>query len=103
MWTKRQFVMRRTLMDRLSLWAAAGWSVQWVNLTSSPVSEGRRLMAHFLALRRMMATRLGVAVEHAGVRTSEGHGVLHVLMAAKVVRGKAWSTVCNQKWLSATW
>ena len=26
-------------------------------------------------------------VEHAGVRTSEGFGVLHVLMAAKVERG----------------
>lgn len=103
MWTKRQFRIRRSLMDRLAVWAASGWSVQWVNLTSSPNSDPERLMAHFLALRRMMATRLGVPVEHAGVRTSEGFGVLHVLMAAKVERGKAWSTVCNQAWLSETW
>lgn len=30
-------------------------------------------------------------------------GCLHVLMAAKVVRGKAWSTACSQAWLSETW
>jgi len=90
-------------MDRLAVWCASGWSVQWVNLTSSPTSNPDRLMAHFLALRRMMATRLGVPVEHAGVRTSEGYGVLHILMAANVVRGKAWSTVCSQVWLSETW
>src|SRR5438477_11859167 len=103
MWSKRQKLIYSALRTRLSIWAAAGWSVQWVNLTSSPTSDAKKLMGHFLALRRLMARRLGVPVEHAGVRTCEGYGVLHVLMAAEVEFGKAWSTVCSQRWLSDTW
>src|SRR5438309_579080 len=103
MWSKRQKMIYSALRTRLGIWAAAGWSVQWVNLTSSPTSDSKKLMAHFLALRRLMAKRLEVPVEHAGVRTSEGHGVIHVLTAAKVKRGKAWSTVCPQSWLSEAW
>ncbi len=102
-WSQRQFRIRRALMDRMAVWSASGWSVQWVNLTSSPRSDSAKLMMHFAQLRRLMVRRLGVAVEWAGVRTKEGFGVLHVLMAAKVVRGKAWSTVCSQEWLSDTW
>jgi len=91
------------LRSRLSIWAACGWSVRWVNLTSSLSSDRKKLMPHFICIREYMARRLEVPVEYAGVRTKEGNGVLHVLMAAKVKRGKAWSTACSPMWLSDAW
>lgn len=83
-WTRKQWVTRRTALDRLNYWQAHGYQCLWVTLTSSPSSPVERLRKDLQTLRKRIARQLGYEkVAYVCVDTREGHGVLHIIMAWK--------------------
>ena len=101
-WTKKHFRTRAALRECLSVWQAAGFKVYFLTFTSSAASsqhgDGRTaLLEHWQALRKRLARHLEVEprdVMYRGVRTSEGFGVLHLLVAVDQKRvGNAWRLV----------
>lgn len=83
-WTRKQWVTRRTVLDRLNYWQANGYECLWVTLTSSPTSPVDQLRKDFQTLRKRMARQLGYEnVQYICVDTREGHGVLHMILAWK--------------------
>lgn len=83
-WTRKQWLTRRTVLDRLNHWQAHGYQCLWVTLTSSPSSPVAQLRRDFQALRKRMARQLDYeGVEYVCVDTREGHGVLHMILAWK--------------------
>lgn len=83
-WSRKQWVTRRTVLDRLNYWMANGYQCLWVTLTSSPSSPVAQLRKDFQALRKRMARQLGYeGVQYVCVDTREGHGVLHMILAWK--------------------
>ena len=83
-WSRKQWVTRRTVLDRLNYWQANGYQCLWVTLTSSPSSPLDQLRRDFQTLRKRMARQLGFeGVQYVCVDTREGHGVLHTILAWK--------------------
>lgn len=83
-WTRKQWLTRRTVLDRLNYWQAHKYQCLWVTLTSSPNSPTDKLRKDFQALRKRIARQLGYAsVQYVCVDTREGHGVLHIILAWK--------------------
>lgn len=83
-WSRKQWVTRRAVLDRLNYWMAHGYQCLWVTLTSSPSSPVAQLRKDFQTLRKRMARQLGYAtVQYICVDTREGHGVLHMILAWK--------------------
>ena len=81
-WSRKQWVVRRTVMDRMRYWQWKRYQVLWITLTSSPSSPLARLRADFQVLRKRIGRELGfVGFEYVCVDTREGHGVLHMLWA----------------------
>lgn len=81
-WIKKQWVIRRGVLDRLRFWHADGYQCLWVTLTSSPKSALNKLRADFQALRKRIGRELGFGrIEYVCVDTREGHGVLHMIWA----------------------
>jgi hypothetical protein len=58
-WTRKQWLTRRTVLDRLNYWQAHGYQCLWVTLTSSPSSPLAQLRRDFQTLRKRMARQLG--------------------------------------------
>lgn len=86
-WSRKQWLTRRAVLDRLNFWQANGYQCLWLTLTSSPSSPAGQLRKDFQTLRKRMARQLGY--EHVGyvcVDTREGHGVLHMILAWKKER-----------------
>lgn len=82
-WTKQQFRIRAQLRDSMRWWQANGWACFFLTLTSSPASP-LTLPESWQALRKRIARDLELDpadVQYQGVRTDEGHGVLHLLLA----------------------
>lgn len=83
-WSRKQWLTRRTVLDRLNYWQANGYQCLWVTLTSSPSSPASRIRRDFQTLRKRMARQLGYEdVQYVCVDTREGHGVLHMILAWK--------------------
>lgn len=83
-WSRKQWVTRRTVLDRLNYWMAHGYQCLWVTLTSAPSSPVDQLRKDFQTLRKRMARQLGYEkVQYICVDTREGHGVLHMILAWK--------------------
>lgn len=83
-WSRKQWLTRRTVLDRLNHWQANGYQCLWVTLTSSPSSPVSVLRHHFQTLRKRMARQLGYeGIQYVCVDTREGHGVLHMILAWK--------------------
>ena len=83
-WSRKQWLTRRTVLDRLNYWQANGYQCLWVTLTSSPSSSAVQLRSHFQTLRKRIARQLGFeGLQYVCVDTREGHGVLHIILAWK--------------------
>lgn len=83
-WSRKQWVTRRAVLDRLNYWMAHGYQCLWVTLTSSPSSPVAKLRKDFQTLRKRMARQLDYeGVQYICVDTREGHGVLHMILAWK--------------------
>ena len=84
-WGKRHFLIRQSLRDHLRCWLQAGQSVFFLTLTSAPDSPRELLRKNFEVLRKRIARHYGwepSVIQYRGVDTNEGHGVLHLLIAA---------------------
>lgn len=83
-WTRKQWQVRRAVIDRLRFWQAGGYQCLWVTLTSAPDSPDQRLRKDFQVLRKRVMRELGFdGFEYVCVDTREGHGVLHMVWAWK--------------------
>jgi len=83
-WTRKQWLTRRVVLDRLNYWQAHKYQCLWVTLTSSPSSPTDKLRKDFQTLRKRMARQLGFEnIQYVCVDTREGHGVLHIILAWK--------------------
>lgn len=83
-WSRKQWLTRRAVLDRLNYWQANGYQCLWVTLTSSPSSPVDQLRKDFQALRKRIGRQLGFeGVQYVCVDTREGHGVLHMILAWK--------------------
>jgi hypothetical protein len=104
-WTKKQWMTRRAVMDRLRYWQAGGYQCLWVTLTSSPTSPDKRLRGDFQALRKRIERELGFkSLEYVCVDTREGHGVLHMIWAWKDPNPrKRASFYVPFEWLQPAW
>jgi hypothetical protein len=104
-WGRKQWRIRRTVIDRLRYWQANGYQCLWVTLTSSPSSPDKRLRADYQVLRKRVGRELGFTeFEYVCVDTREGHGVLHMIWAWKDqnLRKRA-SFYLPFEWLQEQW
>lgn len=75
------------LMTVLDFWGGHGYQIVWVQLTTAPDGDAKRLAAHHQRLRRMVGRRWGFGdIQWAEALTLEGHGVIHALWAWKGTR-----------------
>ncbi len=81
-WDKRQRRIFQRVMTHLIYWESHHYQVAWLNLTTAPGGDARKLGRHFDSLLRRVERKFGYhAMEYYVVRTSEGNGVLHCLIA----------------------
>jgi hypothetical protein len=73
----------------------AGHRCTFLTLTSGKGSYPRELSANMQVLRKRIEHEFGVLYQYIRVRTSEGNGVLHLLLVADVF--------IPQKWISDAW
>lgn len=104
-WSRKQWMTRRAVLDRLNYWQANGYQSLWVTLTSSPSSPDSKLRKDFQALKKRVARQLGYGgIEYICVDTREGHGVLHMIWAWKDENPlKRTSFFVPFDWLQANW
>ena len=82
LWSRKQWVIRRAVIDRIRYWQSNRYQVLWITLTSSPSSPTDRLRRDFQVLRKRIGRTLRYSnFEYVCVDTREGHGVLHMLWA----------------------
>src|SRR5258708_5435374 len=58
-WSKKQWMTRRAVIDRLRYWQASGYQCLWVTLTSAPGSPLARLRKDFQVLRKRVGREFG--------------------------------------------
>lgn len=81
-WSKKQWMTRRAVLDRLRFWQSNEFQCLWVTLTSSPSSPDKRLRRDFQILRKRIHREFGYdGIQYICVDTREGHGVLHMIWA----------------------
>lgn len=83
-WSRKQWRIRRAILDLLRFWQWNGYQCLWVTLTSAPEQTTQRLRKDFQVLRKRLSREFGFgAFEYVCVDTREGHGVLHMIWAYK--------------------
>jgi len=104
-WTKKQWGIRRQVLDRLRAWLNRGYQCLWVTLTSAPDSPKDRLRKDFQALRKRATRHFGYdPIQYICVDTIEGHGVLHMIWAWRDPdRTKKASFYIPFQWLQEQW
>ena len=104
-WSKKQWMTRRAVVDRLRYWQASGYQCLWVTLTSAPGSPLARLRKDFQVLRKRVRREFGFeSFEYVCVDTIEGHGVLHMIWAwADPDTRKKASFYIAFDWLQVQW
>lgn len=81
-WSKKQWNIRRIVLDRLRFWLLRRYQCLWVTLTSAPDSPKDRLRKDFQTLRKRAMRYFGYdPIQYVCVDTIEGHGVLHMIWA----------------------
>lgn len=78
-----------------------GCQFLWLNLTTvkGDLKNGEKLTPHFKELRRRIERKTGYRIGYFKVETSEGGGVLHIILAIES-KTAVW---IGQRWLSAQW
>jgi hypothetical protein len=104
-WGRKQWLTRRTILDRLRYWQSHGFQCLWVTLTSSRDSSRARLRVNFQVLWKRLARKFGFSgVEYVCVDTREGHGVLHMIWAWRDPNpDKRASFYVPFQWLQGQW
>jgi len=103
-WSRKQKRGYNRVLSCLQLWQSNGYQMLWVMLSSGPASDPLKLAEHHDRLIKMVERRGFPWIHHFQVRTSEGHGVLHVVWAWKAEDGfRSKSFFVNQSWLSQAW
>lgn len=103
-WSRQQKRGYHRALTCMQYWRENGYQMVWVMLSSSEASDSTLLAVHHQRLREMVERRGFPELEHYQIRTSEGHGVLHVIWAWRAdggFRDKAFWV--GQRWLSETW
>jgi len=106
-WTVKHWRIKGALRDFL-LWSeSVGGHRFFLTLTSSRVSGSReRLRRDFQALRKRLARKLQIdpsEVAYCGVDTTEGCGVLHLLVSVPRGKGRNARFLVSVEWLRAAW
>src|SRR5579864_7271191 len=99
-WSKRQRRAFHRLMTCQTYWSAQGYAMMRLDLTTAPggdslrlaidARELRRRMEHYLLQPQQAANLPHVkrpSIQHIAMRTTEGHGVLHLILAYKAAAG----------------
>lgn len=84
----------------------SGFQCYFLTLTSAPDSPPDRLRRDWQALRKRIAREYDVepsVIQYRGVDTTEGHGVLHFLVAVPAGWGGAKGYFADFKWLQQAW
>ncbi len=104
-WDRQQKRVFHRSKSILTYWAEHGYTVSWVMLSSSPSSDPKKLSRHHGELRRRVERVWGFkGVEFFQVKTTEGHGVLHLYWAWKAPNGyRGRPFIVPQAWLSDEW
>jgi hypothetical protein len=104
-WTRKHWLIRRAILDRLRFWQWNGHQSLWVTLTSAPGQTIKRLRKDFQVLRKRISREFGYGTfEYICVDTLEGHGVLHMIWAYKDPNpDKRASFYVPFDWLQAQW
>ena len=99
-WDRRQRRIFHRVNTCLTYWEANSYQVAWLNLTTAVGGNASALARHFRTLLRRIERRFGyTGMEYFVVRTAEGHGVLHALLAWKGPR-EFW---IPHAWLKRCW
>lgn len=104
-WDRQQKRVFHRSKSILTYWAEHGYTVSWVMLSSSPASDPKKLSRHHGELRRRVERVWGFkGIEFFQVKTTEGHGVLHLYWAWKAPNGyRGRPFIVPQVWLSEQW
>ena len=104
-WSKKQWMTRRAVMDRLRFWQSNDFQCLWVTLTSSPTSPDKRLRQDYQTLRKRIKRELGFEhFQYICVDTREGFGVLHMVWAwHDPNQKKRGSFYIPFEWLQKNW
>ncbi len=105
-WGKRHFRARAACRDFLLFCNRHGLKAFFLTLTSSKQSEAGSLRTDWQALRKRLARRLGLepsGVLYCGVDTTEGCGVLHLLVAVPQGRGGSSRFLVSAEWMREAW
>lgn len=108
MLSRGQWLAQQQIRDRLAVWAQAGWFVRWVTFSSAgrqqwPTSRSLgSICDHWKAMRRRWERHIGAELEYCCVRTSDGYGLHHLLVACdpKMAKHKGY---VSQRRLSRWW
>jgi hypothetical protein len=99
-WDRRQRRIFHRVNTCLTYWEANGHQVAWLNLTTAVGGDAPALARHFRTLLRRIERKFGyTGMEYFVVRTAEGNGVLHALLAWKGPR-EFW---IPHSWLKRCW
>ncbi len=103
-WSRKQKRGYQRVRSCLSYWLENDFKVLWLTLTSSPDSDFAKLNYNFQRLRQMIEKSKGFeGLQYYRVKTFEGYGVFHVLLAWKPAKGFRNNFWISQKWLSDKW
>lgn len=105
-WTRKHFRTRAACRDFLLHCDRRGFPSFFLTLTSSVSSDRDCLRSNFQALRKRLARKLDLEpgeILYCGVDTSEGHGVLHLLVAVPPGRGRSSRFLVSVEWIRAAW
>jgi hypothetical protein len=105
-WTRKHFRTRAACRDFLLHCDRRGLPSFFLTLTSSASSDRDCLRSNFQALRKRLARKLDLEsgeILYCGVDTSEGHGVLHLLVAVPPGRGRSARFLVSVEWIRAAW
>ena len=104
-WSRKQKRGYQRLMAHLSYWLQNDYQLLRVDLTTSKEGSIEDITYNFKRLRQMIEKSLGYqGMEYIAVKTNEGNGVLHTVLAWKPKDGERHkSFYIPQRWLSTRW
>lgn len=77
-WSRHQIRAYNAILPALSVAMMRNWTVAWVTLTTAEGGDASKLWRNHAKLQKWLQARSPYPVHWIGIRTSEGHGVLHV-------------------------
>lgn len=98
-YSRKQKRTYKSLLSWCHYFRGRGFQLFRLDLTSSKISEGKKMGENWQLLRRVIERRYHCRILYFKVETSEGHGVYHMVIAIKSDR----PVYIPQKWLSKKW